>query len=391
MKTKLLFVIFKMNLGGTERALLSLLDSLKNNKNIEITLLLLEEGGQLFHEIPNWVNVEIFKEFEFIKPVIFDPPLKLIKNDLRSFNFFDAYKNTIRYLKVKMTGYWHLNYKEGLKRVLRTYNADVAIAFAGPHDFITYFIATKVIAKRKIQWIHFDVREVINNRNFGNKYYKYFDNIYCVSENAKLVFDEMFPKYSMKTKVFKNIVSKKELENLASKGDSFSDDFDGVKILTLGRLSKEKGQLLIPIIVHKLKSENLKFRWYLIGDGNLNGELKLRIEELGIADSLILLGGKVNPYRFLQDCDIYVQTSFHEGYCLTIHEAKIFNKPVVTTNVVSASNLIVNNKDGLIVEISEEGVYKGVKTLLTNNELRLLFGRNLLCEETVSEIEKLNI
>ena len=168
MKTKLLFVISKMNLGGTEKALLSLLDSLKNNKNIEITLLLLQEGGQLFHEIPNWVNVEIFKEFEFIKPVIFDPPLRLIKNDLRSFNFFDAYKNTIRYLKVKMTGYWHLNYKEGLKRVLRTYNADVAIAFAGPDNFITYFIATKVIAKRKIQWIHFDVREVINNRNFGN-------------------------------------------------------------------------------------------------------------------------------------------------------------------------------------------------------------------------------
>ena len=76
-----------------------------------------------------------------------------------------------------------------------------------------------------------------------------------------------------------------------------------------------------------------------------------------------------------------MQTSFHEGYCLTIHEAKIFNKPVVITNVASASNLIVNNKDGLIVEINEEGIYKGVKTLLTNNELRFLFRRNLLAQE----------
>jgi glycosyltransferase involved in cell wall biosynthesis len=86
-----------------------------------------------------------------------------------------------------------------------------------------------------------------------------------------------------------------------------------------------------------------------------------------------------------------VQTSFHEGYCLTVHEAKILNKPVVITNVASADNLILNGEDGLIVEINEEAIYTGVKKLITDTKLRMLLSRNLLALETMSEIKKFNL
>ncbi|GEM_PF-7084350 len=61
---------------------------------------------------------------------------------------------------------------------------------------------------------------------------------------------------------------------------------------------------------------------------------------------------KICTYKFL-----------FEEYCITVHEAKMFNKPVVTTNFLSASNLITHNEDGLIVEISEEGIYKRSKVI----------------------------
>ena len=37
---------------------------------------------------------------------------------------------------------------------------DIAVAYAGPMDFISYFVANKIKAKKKIQWIHFDVKKI---------------------------------------------------------------------------------------------------------------------------------------------------------------------------------------------------------------------------------------
>lgn len=383
-------MLHSMNLGGTEKALLTFIAALPS-KSITVTVLLLEKKGALLSHLPDWIHVEVLKDFDSIKPIIFDPPLHLLKQNVFKLQWLAALKSTIRYIKVKITGNWHLNYIAALKDVEQTYKADIAIAFAGPSDFISYYIYKKVIAPQKIQWIHFDVSKIIFNKNFGNSYYNYFNTIYCVSENAKKVFDTMFPQFTNKTQVFKNIVSKNQLERLATQGETYTDNFDGLRILTLGRLSEEKGQQMIPSIIHKLKKDNILFRWYLIGEGNLVTDLKNQIKNLNIDKELVILGAKLNPYRYLKDCDIYVQTSFHEGYCLTVHEAKIFNKPVVITNVASAPNLIAHNKDGLIVPINEAGIFGGVKKLLESQKLRHTFETNLLAIETVNEINKLGL
>lgn len=384
----ILLMSHKMNLGGTEKALLSFINALAD-KNIKITLLLLEDGGVLRNEIPSWVHVEILNVFESIKAVIFDPPLALTKKQIKQGQFSNALNTVLRYAKVKLSKSWHYNYIAALKSYSFDYTADVAIAFAGPSDFISYFILKHITAPKKHQWIHFDVRQVLLNTNFGNQYYRNFDKIFCVSENAKLVFDEMFPQYTFKSTVFKNIVSWKELESLAIKGQTFTDDYRGLRIVTLGRLSKEKGQDMIPEVVSRLAKDGFDFRWYLVGDGNLKSALESQIEFLNISDKLILLGSLLNPYAYLRDCDLYVQTSLHEGYCLTIHEAKMFNKAVVTTNVASASNLIVDGSDGLIVPISIEGIYGGVKKIFKNKDLKDDFARSLLAMDTTSEIKKI--
>ena len=377
-----------MNLGGTEKALLSFINAL-DSSTVAVTLVLLEGGGQLFDQIPLWVDVQILTEFEAMKPLIFNPPLDSIKADFRKLKIFLAFRKLFLYSRVKITGNWYLNYELALKNAEIKYRANVAIAFAGPSDFISFYVYKMIESDQKIQWIHFDVRRVIYSKNFGNKYYSYFDKIFCVSENAKIVFDEMFPQYTYKTTVFKNIISKKELEALAVEGETFLDGYTGLRILTLGRLSLEKGQQMIPNIVLKLKNENYKFKWYLIGEGVLGEELKTQVKNLKIEKELVMLGAKINPYHFVKDCDIYVQTSYHEGYCLTVHEAKIFNKPVIVTNVASATNLIVNNEDGLIVNINEDAIFDAVKLLIEQNDLRIQFSKNILAQETVSEIEKL--
>lgn len=377
-----------MNLGGTEKALLSFINALADN-NIKVTLLLLEDGGILRNEIPTWVHVEILNVFENIKPVIFEPPLALTKIQLKQGQFWNALNTILRYVKVKISKSWYYNYITALKDYKSNYNADVAIAFAGPSDFISYFVLKHIEAPKKYQWIHFDVREVLLNTNFGNKYYSGFDKIFCVSDNAKKIFDQVFPRLKNKSNVFRNIVSKQDLVSRAFQGNSFTDDFMGLRIVTLGRLSKEKGQDMIPEVVRRLDKDGFDFRWYLIGDGDLKSVLEPQIELLNIGNNLVLLGSQLNPYAYLRDCDLYVQTSLHEGYCLTIHEAKMFDRPVVTTHVASASNLIKNNEDGLIVPISVNGLYAGIKQMLLDRELRDKCSKALLAVDTTAEIHKI--
>tara|TARA_B100000795_G_scaffold125219_1_gene93446 strand:+ start:2016 stop:3155 length:1140 start_codon:yes stop_codon:yes gene_type:complete len=379
-----------MNLGGTEKSLISLLSVMSRDKH-DVTILMLEKYGELQYFIPKWVKVEYLNGYSSIKNIISKPPHKTIIEFLKRGRLIKVLKIFNTYVKYKISKNFDCFYFEVLKKHKTIKEYDIAIAYAGPFDFISYFIVKKINAKIKVQWIHFDVSKVLSLATFGNKYYQYFDKIFCVSENAKVVFDDMFPNFCDKTSVFKNIVSKSNLEKSASIGETFSDGYDGLKILTLGRLSEEKGQQMIPSIVHRLKKDKIKFKWYLIGDGKLKDNLLSQIKELDLRNDLIVLGSKINPYRFVKDCDIYVQTSFHEGYCLTVHEAKILNKPVVITNVASADNLILNGEDGLIVEINEEAIYTGVKKLITDTKLRMLLSRNLLALETMSEKKKFNI
>ena len=93
----------------------------------------------------------------------------------------------------------------------------------------------------------------------------------------------------------------------------------------------------------------------------------------------------------MKDCDIYVQPSKHEGYCITLGEARCFDNPIVTTNFTGANEQIKNEVTGLVCDISEEGVYKSVKRLLDDKKLYGEIMRNLKSDivDSTSEVAKL--
>ena len=100
---------------------------------------------------------------------------------------------------------------------------------------------------------------MITNYNFGRKFYPYFNQIFCVSRSAKEIFLRNFPQFENITEVFHNIVSSSEIIKCAEERSSFTDSYKGIRILTVGRFTKEKGQHLIPEVVAKLKEESFDF------------------------------------------------------------------------------------------------------------------------------------
>ena len=188
---------------------------------------------------------------------------------------------------------------------------------------------------------------------------------------------KVLPVLKEKTETFYNIISYENIMQMAEEGNGFEDEYTGLKILTVGRLSKEKGQdLTIPVLA-RLKQEGYNVRWYCIGEGNARSEYEQLIKDYEVEDDFILLGSRANPYPFMKQCDIYVQPSRHEGYCITLAEARCFNSPIVSTNFTGANEQILHAHNGLVVEVDEQQMYEAIKQIIINQSLRNIIKNNL--------------
>lgn len=381
-----------MNIGGTEKALLTMLNEIDSSK-YDITLLMLEKYGEFLNEIPDFVKVRYVNEYKYIKPLIKEPPKLLAKKLIIDKKYSKGLLILLNYSISKITNNTSYYYKYILKNIKNIEEQyDLAVAYAGPMDFITYFVLNKIKAKKKVQWIHFDITKIGFNKKFAEKNYKKFNKIFVVSKEGKEKLIRLIPTLNNKVEVFFNIISCNLIENMGKGEKGFGDSFNGIRILTVGRLSKEKGQDLTINVLAKLKNEGYNIKWYCIGDGSEKDNYKQTIKNLNIENDYILLGSKLNPYPFMKECDIYVQPSRHEGYCITLGEARCFNNPIVTTNFTGANEQIKNEETGLVCEISENGIYKSLKRLLDDKDLYNNIKINLSKEivDSTNEISKLD-
>ncbi|EDT16702.1 glycosyltransferase [Clostridium perfringens] len=386
----ILFMLINMNIGGTEKALINMLHELQKEK-YKVTVLLLEKYGGFLDQIPNWVEVKYLSEYKNLKKYINEPPKKNVKELLSKKEYINVFNLFLSYCISKLKDDISYYYKYLLTDVSDLEEEyDIAVAYAGPMDFITYFVANKIRAKKRVQWIHFDISKIGFNKRFAENMYSKFDKIFVVSEEGKNKLNLLIPSLSDKTEVFFNIISSTLIKNMAENEEGFNDNYNGIRILTVGRLSREKGQDITISVLEKLIKQGYEVRWYCIGEGNMKKELEDMVKNKNLQENYILLGSKRNPYPFMKDCDIYVQSSRHEGYCITLAEARCFNNPIITTNFTGANEQIRNEKTGLIVNFNQDEMYTAIKRIIKDRELRDYIGNNLGKEliDTSREIEK---
>ena len=141
-----------------------------------------------------------------------------------------------------------------------------------------------------------------------------------------------------------------------------------------------------------MKADGYRFVWILIGDGPLREELAGLIRQKGVEKELLLLGRRENPYPYIKNCLIYVQPSLMEGFCISTLEAKLFRKPVVTTNVPGMKEQFEDGINGIIVNAGDnEALTKAVERLLADPEARraLEEATDLFSVDCGTEVEKL--
>lgn len=391
MKKKILFMLENMNVGGTEKALLNMISEIPK-ENYEITVLMLEEYGGFLDFLPGEVHVEYLKGYKNLKSILNEPPRLTMVNYIKNGNLVKALLIAFLHLISKVMKDRRMFFRYVLKSYpVNKTKYDIAVAFEGPMELITYFVLNKLKAERRVQWIHLDVTKTGFSRTFASKTYKKFDKIFVVSDEGRNNLTNLLPDLTHKIDTFSNIISEGLISGKASEHKGFDDNFEGLRLLTVGRLSMEKGQDLAINVLARLIDNGYNVKWYCIGEGSSRQKYQQLIERLNLTDKFILLGAKTNPYPYMEQCDIYVQPSRHEGYCISLAEARCLNKPIVTTDFVGAKEQIKNEETGLIVGVNENEIYDAVAKLINSKELRNKFSRNLANEfvDTKVEIGKL--
>lgn len=329
MKKKICIVAEYMYCGGTEKSLLSLLPYLNRDK-YEITLLLLKKKGDLLPELPKDINVYEIPLSDDQRNELVDGHTATLRRALSEKKILSVCKKIVCGIKMKIFS------KEGCAQRLWYYKSidkdiekypekfDVVIDYMGYGLFNTYYAAYKVEGKAKISWIHFEPEEAIPDFKVFEPVLKEFQHIMCVSAENKRQMIKMMPELAKCFHLFYNILNVEELKKKATAENIVKENGE-IVILSIGRLAPQKGFDIGVNVVQRLYEKGYPVKWYIIGEGHQRTELEELINKKpGIRECIKLLGQKLNPYPYLEMCDIYFQPSRHEGYCIALAEARAF-------------------------------------------------------------------
>jgi glycosyltransferase involved in cell wall biosynthesis len=252
-------------------------------------------------------------------------------------------------------------------------------------------VAEKVHAKKKVTWLHCEKIQAGKDPKPFKKTMAHYDWLFGVSQTALEDFLDNFPEFNSRSSVFNNIISSGQIRRQADLGRVFQDDFAGLRILTVGRLSLDKGYDLALAALKILRNKGYDVRWYVLGAGQERSNIEKLRSQLDLEDSFVLLGTDLNPYGYMKACHIYVQPSRLEGYCTTSNEARILCKPAVVTDVSGMRQQFQDGMNGLIVDCHADSIAAGIERLICDRELGLRFEQALseLKIDTSDEIHKL--
>lgn len=357
MKKKILFVMMSLYNGGAEKSLVNLLNELPANK-YDIDLLFFKKEGLYLSQVPQSIN-------------IIDTPEKLHKlyfgrNIVR---LIGTCVSRLLYGRSSMASAfrWKYFYSKHVDMLPGKY--DVVLSYTS--NEILYYADEKTVADKKIVWIHNDYVAAKHAKKYDYPHLKNMDAIVTISNKCEDILKEEFPEFKGKIYNIPNITSSIVLESHAK--EFYPEEFNGlddkIKILSIGRLHFQKGFDMAISAAAILKSGGLKFEWFVIGNGELQSKLNEQIKREGVEDCFKLIGVRENPYPYIKNCDIVVQTSRFEGKSVVLDEAKILAKPIVATAYPTVKDQVIDGSEGVICEMSPQGIAHGVNKLLKDKQL----------------------
>ncbi len=393
---KILFVINTMGRAGAEMALLELLRVLKQ-KDVELSLFVLTGQGEMIEKLPEGVTLrnENYHNVSVLSPegkkILAKSSLKAL---LKRGNFIRLFpymiKNLLPMLKQRKILpdklLWRC-FSDAAPRFEEEYDLAVAYIEGGS----TYYVVDHVKAKKKVAFFHVDYHMAGYTRSLDKECYLKYDAVFPISNEVKESFLQTYPECEGITQVFHNLINKDRILEMSKHEGGFTDDYDGVRILTVGRLTAQKDFAQSIEAMKLLKEQGVKARWYILGEGEQREALERLIDKMGLQEDFLLPGVVDNPYPYMLQADIYVHATRFEGKSIAIQEAQVLGCPILVSNCSGNREQVIQGVDGLICELTPQDICNGVLELLSDIEKAKAYGKEASQRHMGShkELEKL--
>lgn len=362
---KILFVVDEKKMGGVSVLLSDILNNI-NLKNKEIDVMVLHNSGDYLDDLPKGINLIYGTSF-------FDVIDLTFKEILKSKNLSKIYKKFKLVFLMKTGLIKNKIIKERKKCINKKY--DVEVAFKD--GFCAIFTAYGD-SKKKYHWLHTDYSMYDCTANYKKLFidvFSKFDNIIAISKSVAKKFNE---KYNFKKmKVIYNLIN---TEKIIQKAEEFEvkNNKEKINFISVGRFHNMKGYDRLIDVFARLNKEvgldNVTLR--LIGSGPDFDLVKNKIKENKLEKIIVLEGLKKNPFPYVKSSDVFLMCSRYEPFGLVILEAMVLNVPVLSTEVASIKE-IMDEKYGMIVENTENGLCNGIKNIIQDRSILKKYKKEL--------------
>ncbi|NUN06105.1 MAG: glycosyltransferase [Bdellovibrio sp.] len=330
----LVFLTEHLSFGGAERALVEYLVNIDRSK-YKVSLILRDDAGPdnyLLASIPKDVEIKI-----------------LHTHDNRGITAWG-------HLRRKLMPKWDLTFR--IHKALRE------LKLIAPVDLLLDF--TSVLFKqgfmfsgyKKIYWIHGPKSHMgtAELKKFSWRLNSY-DLVAVVSDHLKLEIEHLLPKFKSRLVSIYNPFDIDRIINSSFDESELSEKehelINQRYILAVGRFAVEKDYFTLVEAYKKLKSQNVDYKLYLIGNGPGFADIQAKVKAEGLENDIILLGAKKNPYIWMRKSILFVHSAKAEGFGLVIVEAMALGKAVISTDCpVGPGEILCRGRFGKLVPVA---------------------------------------
>ena len=390
---KILFVINTMGQAGAETAFLDFLKKMKGLE-CEISLYILMGQGEMIGKLPPYVRI-LNRSLSSLSVLTSQGRRKMALTVFHAFwhhgkccgklySIMQSFADMAKVKRIQSSKLFWRVLSDGAQR----FETEFDLAVAWLEGGAAYYVADHVNARRKAAFVHIDYKSAGYTRNMDRGCWRQFDRIFTVSEKVKGNFQAFYPEYAEKVDVFDNYIDQDFLRLRAKEAGGFSDDFDGIRLLTVGRLTYQKAYDIAIETMSILKKSGHRVKWYVLGEGEQRRYLERKIDVLGLKEDFLLLGAVENPYPYYEQADIYVHATRFEGKSIAIQEAQTLGCAVIASDCSGNRELITDGEDGILCQLIPENIAESIIRISGDKEKRKKMGRMAKAKKTPEGQEK---
>ncbi|GGF04579.1 Glycosyltransferase involved in cell wall bisynthesis [Chishuiella changwenlii] len=376
-KKKILFRNRSLEVGGSEKILLNILQNLDRNK-FDITLVL------------------NFKEGEFINQLPPDVKVKSITNGIDFLNKNSFLSKLNRAIK-RLQYFLFQTYPIAFYKKHQLMDIETEIAFS--HYMIPTVLNSPIKASKKIFWFHGDLLEFSLTDDEKYKLVQSllkFDQGVFVSEHSKKNIENNYKIKLSNSTVIYNPINTMEIKDKSN--EEMNETISFFDFISIGRFGKAKGFDDLVNAHYQLINEGYKINTAIVGSGEEYENIKQLIKQYNLEDSFHLLGFQSNPLKYLKNSNYFIFPTYTESYPTVVAESLILGVPVLSTNVGGIPEMVINEQEGFLFNPGKENVYKYMKKVLDDKELLIQLKQNCKqshlkfnLEQQLNKIEQLFI